>query len=134
MYKFCPLCVEHLDFREIFKKYDTADTFFYLNPPYIPNAHKSGKYKHDMTCNDHDDLADILNNMKGKFLLSGYDNELYNSQGWQKASFNNIHCSSIGCTDKSDTKGKGSHMLKKYKRTECVWTNFALEGIQGELL
>lgn len=69
--------IEHKDFRDLIKTYDTKDTFFYLDPPYVPETRRSGKYKHEMTDKDHEDLVEILLTIKGKAMLSGYANIIY---------------------------------------------------------
>ena len=70
--------VENMDFEELINKYDGDKTYFYLDPPYW----KTENYysNHDFDRNDHERLAKILNNIKGKFSLSYYDFELLN--GW----------------------------------------------------
>ena len=53
------------DYKNIIKKFDNNKTFFYLDPPY----EKSTKlYKYDMI--NLQDMADLLKNIKGRFLLS----------------------------------------------------------------
>ena len=66
--------VENMDFEELINKYDGDKTYFYLDPPYW----KTENYysNHDFDRNDHERLAKILNNIKGKFSLSYYDFEL----------------------------------------------------------
>lgn len=44
--------IENRDFRDIIKVYDTENTFFYCDPPYLPETRKSGAYKHEMTTQD----------------------------------------------------------------------------------
>lgn len=62
---------ENLDFQELILKYDSNNTYFYCDPPYF----KTEKYysKHDFGYDDHERLANILKNIKGKFSLSYYD-------------------------------------------------------------
>jgi DNA adenine methylase len=59
--------IEHLDFRKLIPKYDSPTTFFYLDPPYL----RGGKmYKHSFSIQDFQDLKDILNNIKGYWLMN----------------------------------------------------------------
>ncbi|HBE9106893.1 TPA: SMI1/KNR4 family protein [Clostridioides difficile] len=70
--------VENNDFRESLRKHDSYNTLFYLDPPYVPETRtlKNG-YKYELSIDDHEILVDILLNIKGKVVLSGYDNEIY---------------------------------------------------------
>jgi len=60
----------NLDYKQLINEYDSKDTFFYLDPPYM------GKEKyyinHDFDENSHYELASILNSIEGRFLLSYY--------------------------------------------------------------
>jgi DNA adenine methylase len=59
-----------LDYKDLINQYDSKDTFFYLDPPYMG---KERYYiNHDFNESSHYELASILNNIKGRFLLSYY--------------------------------------------------------------
>ena len=104
--------VEKLDWREAIQKYDGKNTFFYLDPPYVTEARIDCKYDHEMNDKDHEELVDMLLNVKAKVILSGYDNQIYNRLGWDKQSFDS-YCHAAG-----------NHYDKKEVRNECVWLNF----------
>ena len=59
--------IKNTDYKEIIKKYDSKETFFYLDPPY-ENSEKSKIYNNNVL--DYEELAFILKQIKGKFLLS----------------------------------------------------------------
>ena len=63
--------VENLDFEDLIKKYDTKETFHYIDAPYW----KTENYysNHDFDRNDHERLANTLKNINGKFGMSYYD-------------------------------------------------------------
>jgi DNA adenine methylase len=68
--------VENMDFADVIKKYDSPNTYFYVDPPYW----KTENYysNHDFDRQDHERLANVLHGVKGKFSLSYYDFELLN--------------------------------------------------------
>src|SRR5690606_32771602 len=80
--RFRPVIVENLDILELISKYDSKRTLFYIDPPYLPETRtghdrKGGKYRCEMTHDDHSAMLTALLRAKGKVLLSGYDSNLY---------------------------------------------------------
>ena len=69
-------------------------------------------YKHEMTTDDHIDLANMLNRFKGKALISGYPSRLYNRlySDWK-------------CVRKKIVNHASQQKSKKYQ-TECLWINY----------
>ena len=111
--------VENRDFREVFKLYDSEDTFFYCDPPYLHEVRsRNNDYRYEMSIEDHKDLLSIILNVKGKVMVSGYDNELYKvleENGWIKKSFK-VKCHSQKKKDE-----------RRDERIECVWMNYDIE-------
>ncbi len=64
--------IEHSDFRKILDTWDSPNTFFFLDPPYLDTT----GYGHDFTQKDHEDLADKLSRVEGKWLLTVGDHHL----------------------------------------------------------
>lgn len=58
--------IENLEWRDCLTRYDRPETFFYLDPPYSG----APQYKHNLTKDDYQDMADILDSLKGSWLLS----------------------------------------------------------------
>lgn len=58
------------NYLETVKVYDSPESFFYLDPPYLITLKKNGYYEHQLTEKDHAELPGILSTIKGKFLLS----------------------------------------------------------------
>lgn len=59
--------IENLDFRDVIKRYDSADTVFYLDPPYPDRSVEY--YGVKFTLDDLRDMATLLTRIRGKFLL-----------------------------------------------------------------
>ena len=109
--------IENKDFDFIFDMYNRDDTFFYLDPPYLPETRtKTNDYTHEMTYEDHEKLLDILKGIKGKVMLSGYPNELYDTLQWNTYSFDTLAHSSITTQQKS-------------KRTEVIYMNYEHDNL-----
>jgi DNA adenine methylase len=94
---------------------DDPNTFFYCDPPYITNTRVIGDaYSCEMTDAQHRELLQALAAIEGKFLLSGYPNEIYdaaaNRYGWNRRDI------------KIDNKA--SSMKIKPTKTECLWSNY----------
>ena len=62
---------ENLDYSLIIPKYDSPNTFFYVDPPYWKTENYYSKHEFDR--NDHEKLCNLLKDIKGKFALSYYD-------------------------------------------------------------
>jgi DNA adenine methylase len=56
------------DYQKVIEKYDSPDTFFFIDPPY-ENTKKCFKYAEDITF-DFKRLKNVLDKIKGKFLLT----------------------------------------------------------------
>lgn len=65
--------VEQTDFRNIIEKYDSDKTLFYVDPPYVG---REKYYAGGFTEDDHRDLSKLLHSVKGKVVLSYYDDPL----------------------------------------------------------
>ncbi|MFA6261063.1 MAG: DNA adenine methylase [Bacteroidia bacterium] len=103
--------IECRDFRHILSKYDGENTLFYVDPPYVRTT-RSGhiSYKHELSDQDQRELISILNELKGHYLLSGYENEIYETHLKYKGKQTSHH-----------------HKTNALKRTtEVVWSNYEL--------
>lgn len=65
--------IERLDFQTIIEKYDSSEALFYIDPPYIG---RERFYAGEFTLNDHYKLAEMLENVKGKVIVSYYPDPL----------------------------------------------------------
>lgn len=72
------------DALSVMERFDSKDTLFYLDPPYIT---QSKHYAHDI---DHEALVGFLLNMRGKAILSCHYHEVYEpllANGWEMQTF-----------------------------------------------
>jgi DNA adenine methylase len=104
--------IENRPAVEVISLYDSSDTLFYCDPPYVHNTRGDcSAYGNEMTDQDHRDLAKLLNNVKGKVAISNYDcplmDELYPMPKWLKL---------VG-------PEKTIHSTKDMRR-EVLWTNY----------
>ena len=65
--------IEHAPAIEVIRRYDSPDTLFYNDPPY-PHGSRgdSNAYAHEMTDEQHRELAAVLRAAQGKVAISSY--------------------------------------------------------------
>lgn len=68
--------IECRDFEDVIARYDSESTLFYLDPPYVDVEHYYKTTEVNFGRADHERLAQILKDIKGKFLVSYYEHEL----------------------------------------------------------
>jgi len=106
--------IECLDFEDVMNRWDGERTFFYCDPPYYSLQH----YNHRFTEEDHRRLLNKLKQVKGKWILSGYHNELY---GTELKSFPYVE---IGVSKPSYGITVNSKRKTKPRATEVLWFNY----------
>jgi len=102
--------IENVPAVEIISRYDTDETLFYLDPPYVHESRgDKNAYGNEMTNWDHIQLGEILRNIKGRAVISGYRTKLYDEifKSWNR----------IDAPEKICNSSKGF-------RQECLWVNF----------
>lgn len=107
--------IRNMDFRDFIKKYDHTKCLFYLDPPYLHSTRTATNvYEFEMQEKDHVDLLGLISSLRGSFILSGYQSNLYDTyarkNGWKK----NVY----------DIDNKASSDKTKEIKQECVWYNF----------
>lgn len=106
--------VYNYDFLDCINKFDSKNTIFYLDPPYVSESRKNKKvYTDELEDKRHQELIEKMLTIKGNAILSGYENNIYTEleeKGWKKEAIN----------IKSSSTPKG----EKTRRKECIWYNF----------
>jgi DNA adenine methylase len=89
--------IENAPALEVIDRYDTVDTLFYLDPPYVHESRGDSKaYAIEMTDDDHVEMADKLSRIKGRAVVSGYRTKLYDEifWGWDRVDADEKTCNS----------------------------------------
>lgn len=72
--------IENRPAVEVVAQHDTPATLHYVDPPYpLGTRDAGGDYRHEMSDDDHADLADTLHGLAGMVVLSGYACDLYDA-------------------------------------------------------
>ena len=80
--------LENRNYKTLIKKYDSKQTLFYIDPPYVfpleEKGKKDGLYERKFNRKDMTELVQILKKIEGKFVLSHYQNDFVESmmKGW----------------------------------------------------
>jgi len=73
--------IEHDDALAVLRRYDSFGTLHYVDPPYVQSAradreHRS-RYLHELDDDGHRHLAEVLHDLEGMVVVSGYPSPLY---------------------------------------------------------
>jgi DNA adenine methylase len=115
--------------------YDSPTSLFLADPPYVPDTRRGGKYTHELTVADHQELVGILLRLQGKAILCGYNHPVYDVlvvHGWSRRS-TGITCSLAGRTRVSGLQGEGK-VSEQQQREESVWISPGAERSPRTLL
>jgi len=99
--------------NQVIKACDAPTTLFYLDPPYLHSTRSKWKdvYEHEMSKEDHIDLAERARALEGMVVISGYPSELYadlyEAHGWKRVE------------TKARTNGGGA--ITSAERVEALW-------------
>ena len=95
---------------EVIQRYDTTETLFYIDPPYVHSARgDTSAYGFEMTDAEHCELAEALATIRGRAVVSGYRSDLYDElfRDWKRVDAEERRASSVGTM-----------------RQESAWLNF----------
>jgi DNA adenine methylase len=113
------------DALKVIRYWDSADTVFYLDPPYVTGTRVKGTtdvYSHEQDDEHHAELVELLLSIEGQAMLSGYAHEIYvplEHAGWERIE--------LATTSSAASRGRGTKLrgkgsaLEHAKRTEVIW-------------
>jgi DNA adenine methylase len=114
--------VENKPALDIIRDHDGPGALFYADPPYLHETRTATDAYGDfeMTEADHRQLLDALLRCKGKVMLSGYANRLYDTMlaGWTRYEF--------------DLPNNAASGKEKRRMVEVLWCNFGSAGRDGQ--
>ena len=99
--------IENRPALEVIKRFNYANVFMYIDPPYLWGTRSGKQYKHEMPDMDHMELLETALQSKAKIMISGYESDMYNDllSGWHKETFKS-------CSEHHGT------------RQEVIWMNY----------
>lgn len=102
--------IENRPALTVLAAHDGTDTVHYVDPPYVwetrARCDNQRNYRHELDDDDHRELLDALQSLKGAVVLSGYAHPIYDEQlgAWKRIE-------------------KPTHADGARKRTEVLWLN-----------
>lgn len=102
--------VERRPAAQVMTTHDAPTTLHYVDPPYQHSTRSDSSrwnYRHEMTDDDHRELAAVLRSLRGAVVLSGYASPLYDEElypDWRRVT-------------------KATHADGAEDRTEVLWLN-----------
>lgn len=102
--------IEHAPALEVLQRYDSPETLFYCDPPYVHATRGDTRnYAFEMTDEDHRQLAQVLRTRQGLVAVSGYHCELMDEL--------------YGDWYVTESGPVTAHSVKS-ERVEVLWTNY----------
>jgi len=119
--------IENDSYDKILARYDSPDTLYYLDPPYITEAqvNESCGYCYTMKSEEHVQLVELILKLEGKVVLSGYQHDLYKDNlegnGWKRFDYK-VYTGLAGGRTRLDRETG----LSTSGRVESIWVNPAV--------
>ena len=103
--------IENRDYKDVLLAHDGPYTLHYIDPPYVHSTRNMNRgnaaYAHEFTDEDHREMTQVLDGLKGMVVVSGYQCDLYREifAGWE-------------------TSSRTAFADGAVARTEYLWMNF----------
>jgi DNA adenine methylase len=112
--------IENQDWKDCLHDYDSKDTVFYIDPPYI-DAYP-GTYEIELNKKSHIDLIGTIFHLKGFVALSGYSNPIYENRDWDARYAWDSFVSIDPCAfTETNYKENLKCSVKRQKAEEILW-------------
>lgn len=70
--------IENREAMKCMAQHDSPKTLHYVDPPYVKSTRDRGKdYHHELSDEEHRELAEFLTHLEGMVIVSGYPSQLY---------------------------------------------------------
>ncbi len=83
--------IEERPALDVIRRYDTVDTLFYVDPPYVHSTRgDDSRYRLEMSDDEHREMASVVRRVRGKVIISGYLCDLYAMElfpDWRRVDF-----------------------------------------------
>ena len=122
--RFRRINVENLSYPQVIDRYDSPETLFYCDPPYIGSGRTStGRYTHEMDRASHLYFIGQIRTIKGQAVVSMYPDEMYEKElrGWRLIKI-----------DRKSQIHNNSQAENAGIKTECIWIKEHCRGIWDE--
>lgn len=127
------IVIEHGSYDRVIRGYDSKDTLFYADPPYLPGTWdtEKGGYRNVMSIKEHEELLRMLIECQGQVIVSGYPSDLYDNflSGWKRVSKERMG----GIKNSSQVSTKRTEVLWIKEHHETIWSTADEDGSQTDV-
>jgi len=121
------LIIENQDCLVVAKKWDSKQSCFYWDNPYLKDTRKTfNDYANEMSTEQHLNTLDFVTSCKGMVIMSGYHHPLY-VDALEGNGFHRVDIATFSRGSRSNGKNYDS------ARTECIWINFQEKDFSNPL-
>lgn len=111
--------IENAPAIEVIQRYDSEETLFYCDPPYVHDSRTDvNAYRYEMRNDEHRRLAEVLHSVKGKVALSGYHSPLMDKLYGHWHHVESIPRKAHSTNTRADNT--------KRERVEVLWVNYEI--------
>jgi len=105
------------DFEKVMRRFDSRETFFYCDPPYLAETRYRNYYRYEFAgIEDHERFLDVATSVEGKVMISHYPHSLYKERlkNWR-----------VIRVVKPLHAINAAEQKRRKRRVECVWMNYS---------